>query len=93
MSQNANLEDEQFYWDLQVERHQVGRKMRKLIRKIKYKPYKRLARYFGVSRQTIWDIANNRRNQFNDQFLEKLSLVTDLRKKEAKKIISSGNEL
>lgn len=52
------IESEQFYWDKQIERHQTGKKIRNLARKINYKPYTRLAKELGVSNKTIWALAN-----------------------------------
>jgi len=67
----SNIEKEQFYWDKQIERHHIGKRIRKLARKINYKPYKKLSLEFEVSPKTIWAIANGLASVSVD-FLEKL---------------------
>lgn len=54
----AKIEGEQFYWDKQIERHHTGKRIRNLVRKINYKPYKQLSEDLNISRKTLWAIAN-----------------------------------
>jgi transcriptional regulator with XRE-family HTH domain len=49
---------EQYFWDKQIERHRLGKKIRKMLRKEKYNPYAHLSRRLKVSRKTIWALAN-----------------------------------
>jgi ribosome-binding protein aMBF1 (putative translation factor) len=53
-----SIGNEQFYWDKQIERHHIGKRIRKLARKIKYKPYKQLAKKLEINRRTVWALAN-----------------------------------
>lgn len=53
-----SIESEAYYWEKQIERHHLGKRIRKLARKTKYNPYRDLARKLKVSRKTIWALAN-----------------------------------
>jgi len=54
----SRIENEQFYWDKQIERHQIAKRVRNMARKIDEKPYKQLAKDLGISSKTIWALAN-----------------------------------
>lgn len=58
MYSKASIEQEAFYWKKQIERHHVGKRVRNLARKLKYKPYKMLASSLNVKPKTIWAVAN-----------------------------------
>ncbi len=58
MYSKAKIENEQFYWNKQIERHHIAKRIRNLARKINYKPYKQLARKLNISRKTVWALSN-----------------------------------
>ena len=70
----SKIEHEGHYWQNQIERHRLGKRIRKLVKKINYKPYKKLSEYFGISRKTVWAIANGLATTGNG-FLEKLKEI------------------
>ena len=49
---------EQYFWDKQIERHRLGKKIRKMLKKEKYNPCARLSKRLNISRKTIWALAN-----------------------------------
>lgn len=54
----SKIETEGFYWKKQIERHHIGKRIRKLAREMNYKQYKNLGQELNVSPKTIWAIAN-----------------------------------
>ena len=58
MALETILRHEQYFWDKQIERHHIGKRIRSLARKEKYNPYRHLAIKLKVSRKTIWALAN-----------------------------------
>jgi transcriptional regulator with XRE-family HTH domain len=53
-----SIESEAHYWNKQIERHHLGKRIRNLARKNNYNPYRDLARKLKVSRKTIWALVN-----------------------------------
>ncbi len=49
---------EQYFWNKQIERHRLGKRIRKMLRKEKYNACAKLARKLITSRKTIWALAN-----------------------------------
>jgi len=58
MYSKSQIEKEGFYWQKQIDRHHIGKRIRNLARKMNYKPYKRLGKKLNVSPKTVWAIAN-----------------------------------
>ena len=58
MYSKSKIEREGFYWFRQIERHRIGKRIREFARKIEDRQYKKLSILLGVSRKTIWAIAN-----------------------------------
>jgi len=45
---------EKYYWDKQIERHHIGKKIRNLARLYDDMPFKRIADELGISSKTVW---------------------------------------
>lgn len=71
MYSKDSIENEQFYWNKQIERHRIGKRVRNLARGIKSKPYKQLANKLEVNRRTVWAMANGLTTASQD-FISKL---------------------
>jgi len=74
MYSKSKIENEGFYWQNQIKRHHTGKRVRKLVRKINCKPYSKLSELLGISRKTIWAIANGLTTTSNE-FLKKLDEI------------------
>ena len=74
MYAKSKIEAEGFYWQNQIIRHHIGKRVRKLVRKINCKPYSKLSKLFRVNRKTIWAIANGLTTA-SGNFLEKLNEI------------------
>ena len=58
MYSKSNIRNEEYYWKKQIERHRIGKRIRKLARKINDREYKKLAMLLGEKSKTVWARAN-----------------------------------
>jgi len=68
----SKIENEKFYWNKQIERHRIAKRIRNLARRIDEKPYKQLARKLEISSKTIWALANGLTTA-SDELIRKIS--------------------
>jgi len=68
----SKIENEKFYWNKQIERHHLAKRIRNLARRIDEKPYKQLARKLEISSKTIWALANGLTTA-SDELIRKIS--------------------
>jgi transcriptional regulator with XRE-family HTH domain len=74
-----SIESEDTFWKNQIKRHHLGKRIRKLARKINYKPYRHLARKLKVSRKTIWALANGLAIP-SEELVERLEILENEKK-------------